>query len=377
MLEPIVYNRIRASRISGRYLTNEVLSPELDLLGPKFEQKEIGRSSLDKSIRLIKIGTGPIKILAWSQMHGNESTTTKAVLDYLHFLQASSPEADTILRTVTLYIIPILNPDGAAAYTRVNANGVDLNRDAKELKEVESRILRDTFLKIDPDYCFNLHDQRSIFSAGDTNSPATLSFLAPSIDSQRSINSIRETAMQIIAAIHQDLQTSLPGRIGRYDDSYNPNCTGDQFQQLVPTILFEAGHAPGDYQREQTRYYAFLAISAAVNHIVNNTYKKQQTTDYFSIPQNQKNFVDVLLKNVLLDDRILDIAIYFEEELKGGQVHFIPKITSIGENLQLFGHQQVDGKGKKVQINGRNQVAENDLVHSIVLNGENLSFKIE
>ena len=68
------------------------------------------------------MGTGSTKVLMWSQMHGNESTTTKSLLDLLRFLNTNPDWLDNL----QLSIIPILNPDGAKAYTRVNANQVDL-----------------------------------------------------------------------------------------------------------------------------------------------------------------------------------------------------------------------------------------------------------
>ena len=55
----------------------------------------------------------------------------------------------------------MLNPDGADAYTRVNANLVDLNRDAQNLSQPESKILRNAFNKIKPD--FILHYASEIF----------------------------------------------------------------------------------------------------------------------------------------------------------------------------------------------------------------------
>ncbi|WP_246054392.1 M14 family metallopeptidase [Antarcticibacterium flavum] len=60
----------------------------------------------------------------------------------------------------------MLNPDGARAYTRVNSRGVDLNRDAHNREEEESKVLRKVYNEFKPHYCFNLHDQRTIFSAG-------------------------------------------------------------------------------------------------------------------------------------------------------------------------------------------------------------------
>ena len=61
-------------------------------------------------------------------MHGNESTTTKALFDVLNvFADDDSKDVKKILNDCTIAIIPMLNPDGAKAYTRTNANDIDLN----------------------------------------------------------------------------------------------------------------------------------------------------------------------------------------------------------------------------------------------------------
>ena len=87
----------------------------------------IGRSELGKPIYAVRLGKGPVKILIWSQMHGNESTTTRALLLWLdRYLKTKHFQ-----KTLSLLIIPQLNPDGADRYTRQNANGIDLNRDAQ------------------------------------------------------------------------------------------------------------------------------------------------------------------------------------------------------------------------------------------------------
>ncbi|WP_273566708.1 DUF2817 domain-containing protein [Maribacter halichondriae] len=97
-----------------------------------------------------------------------------------------------MLEQCSLVILPMLNPDGAEVYTRVNANNVDLNRDAQERTQPESRILRQVFEEFRPEYCFNLHDQRTIYNVGDTNKPATVSFLSPAFDIERSISVSRK-----------------------------------------------------------------------------------------------------------------------------------------------------------------------------------------
>ena len=254
MYKLVPYEDIREKTVKGRYVTMEILKDFLVKTSSKFSVEPVGYSVLKNEIQVITLGYGPTKVLMWSQMHGNESTTTKGVLDLINFLMEKSDASKSILKECIIKIIPILNPDGALAYTRVNANGVDLNRDAQNLDQPESRVLRSVYEGFGPDYCFNLHDQRTIFNVGDGPKPATISFLAPTHDEERSISVSRGKSMKLVVAMEQELQKLIPGQIGRFDDVFNANCVGDAFQMLdTPTILIEAGHAPGDYQREKTR----------------------------------------------------------------------------------------------------------------------------
>ena len=162
------YSSVVESKLAGRYITNTHIDPLLS----DYNHSIIGHSTSGLPIYRIRMGTGSTKVLMWSQMHGNESTTTKSLLDLLRFLNTNPDWLDNL----QLSIIPILNPDGAKAYTRGNANQVDLNRDAIDLSQVESRVLREEFDQFSPDYAFNLHDQRTIF--GVNGKPATVSLLA-------------------------------------------------------------------------------------------------------------------------------------------------------------------------------------------------------
>ncbi|MBT8294927.1 MAG: DUF2817 domain-containing protein, partial [Gramella sp.] len=137
------YAQIKTEKVSGRYVTNLHLENFKTDLSSDFKIDVIGKSVQGKPVRLITFGKGEIKILAWSQMHGNEGTTTKAVFDLLNAINKNEedPVLSDIIDRCTIYIIPILNPDGAEAYTRVNANEVDLNRDMQDLSQPESQIL--------------------------------------------------------------------------------------------------------------------------------------------------------------------------------------------------------------------------------------------
>src|SRR5699024_10597463 len=149
---------------------------------------------------------GKKNILAWSQMHGNETTNTRAILDlynllihYNEYLLDSDEKQsfNNFLEEYTLYTIPILNPDGAEVYTRVNANKIDLNRDADKRTQLESQILYSQVKELNPVLCLNLHDQRTLFGL-DNKQPATISFLAPSANYERSITPARRSAMAAI-----------------------------------------------------------------------------------------------------------------------------------------------------------------------------------
>ena len=230
---------------------------------------KIGSSEENRNIYDITIGKGPSKILIWTQMHGNESTGTKAIIDLIYYLSKNDDFiVSKIISQCSIKIIPILNPDGAVHYTRLNANKIDLNRDAKELIAKESQLLRKVLEDFKPDFCFNLHDQRTIFGVEGTKNPATISFLSPSVDSTKKLNETRIKSMNVIITMNSLLQQIIPNHVGRYSDKFYPDATGDNFQKLgYPTILIESGHYLDDYQRETVREFTFISILQGLYHI--------------------------------------------------------------------------------------------------------------
>lgn len=186
------------AHLRGRYVTLEMIEPLLEKYKNNFEITIPGISENGKNIPMVKIGNGEKVILAWSQMHGNEATTTKAIFDLIKFFDQKDyfqKEIEQFSSKHSLFIIPILNPDGAELYTRENANGVDLNRDAQNLSQKESRCLLTVFKRLNPILCLNMHDQRTIYGFENGN-PATVSFLSPSADAKRSLTKARKNAME-------------------------------------------------------------------------------------------------------------------------------------------------------------------------------------
>ena len=302
-------------------------------------------------------------------MHGNESTTTKALFDFLN--AANKGQLSDILEYCTLQIIPILNPDGAEKYTRINANKIDLNRDAQDLSQSESVVLRKCFDDFKPNYCFNLHGQRTIFGVGNTGNSATLSFFSPAEDKERSVTTTRKKAMSVIAVINDYIQKDLPNAVGRYDDGFNINCVGDTFQSLgVPTILYEAGHYKNDYEREQTRLFVFKSLIYGLCAIAKGV-EVENFESYFDIPQNEKNFYDVIIRNSRIrnsDKNTVDIGIQFKEVLELNMIKFIPFVEKI-ENLDgYFAHNEIDANGNVVLDQSKKEIQVANEIVFVMLN---------
>lgn len=347
-----LFNQNKAYALKGRYITLEQIEPLLNKLNTENQLRIVGKSVQDLAIYKYQIGKGKIKILIWSQMHGNESTTTKALFDFLNVLNNGSDFSKILLENFTFCCLPMLNPDGALAYTRVNANLVDLNRDSQNLTQPESIILREVFDDFKPDYCFNLHDQRTIFGVDNTGKPATISFLAPAYNEAREVNDCRMKAINLIADINDVLQNFIPGQIGRFDDSFNLNCIGDTFQNKgVPTVLFEAGHFSNDYEREETRKYVFFALIASAQSLSENDIVSTKFGKYLSIPQNKVVFYDFIYKNIKINydgiEIITNFAAQYKEELIENQIYFNCYIVNIGKTEGYFGHFEFDGKGAR------------------------------
>lgn len=358
------------TQLRGRYITMEHIYPLLDMYKIKYEVSVPGVSEKGQDIPLIKIGNGKQVVLGWSQMHGNESTTTKALFDFIRFIDQKEnfqSEIDEFLGTYTFYLFPMLNPDGAQLYTRENANGVDLNRDAQDLSQKESKCLRKVFEALKPDLCLNLHDQRSIYGFKDGKA-STISFLSPAANKERSITPSRIIAMEQIVKMNKLLQDYIPGQVGRYDDSFNNACVGDTFQNAgVPTILFEAGQYSQDYHREKTREFIFYSLLVLFN-IIGDSKPALNYRDYFNIPENLKNYNDCILRDAKLKDKReqVSVAIQYREILRNETIVFEPFIDEIGSLKNKFAYIENNVEGAEILTNSQDILTVGDNISEII-----------
>lgn len=285
------------------------IQPIMDYLkeSTKVEVKVLGQSFEQRDIHLIKLGKGEINILAWTQMHGDEPTATSAVFDLINALcfdhnELPNTNLDDWEQYFSIYIIPMLNPDGAQRTTRQNAQSIDINRDALELQSPEGRVLMEAVKTIQPDIGFNLHDQSDYYQCGKTGNPTTIGFLAPSYDVEKSINDSRHKAMLLIDYMKQGIQDDIPNCIARYDDTFAIRCFGDNIAKLgVTTILIESGASIGDANRQVARRLNVKSMLYALEYLHPNLENRFEVSidNYFEVPQNvDKAMTDVIYRNL-------------------------------------------------------------------------------
>ncbi|MBF7074010.1 peptidase M14 [Glaciecola sp. MH2013] len=285
----------------------------------KLRSGVIGHSFLNQDITQYSIGHGPLTICAWSQMHGDEATATAALLDFLNLLTSEqSLLKDDWANKITLHILPMVNPDGAAQGTRENAQGIDINRDALNLQTPEGRLLN-KFIDVNKaDYAFNLHDQCDYYGhkavdavttkeanhANELISPVSIAFLAPPYNAENSVDHSRYNAMQLIAALTQSLNPLVSGNIAKYDDEYSERCFGEQTAAKgISTILIESGYCANDPNRQLARLANLYALVFSCNYLCETLPKAKQSAPegYTAIPHNIENaWVDLALRKLTL-----------------------------------------------------------------------------
>ncbi|WP_295223238.1 M14 family zinc carboxypeptidase [uncultured Chryseobacterium sp.] len=334
----------------NRYISPEKLFSYLKANLSDYIQ-EIGKSYLEKPIYKVTIGTGSIHVLAWSQMHGNESNATHAMLDLLTTLNKAPELREDLFGKVTLDFIFMLNPDGSEKWTRLNAAEIDLNRDFHNEASTEIKYLKNIVASEKYDYALNLHEQRTIFTT-DGIHPATLSFLAPSENVERTITENRKKCMAVIAEVYHHLKALIPNQIGRYSDEFYPTSTGDNFIKAgMPTILFEGGHFVNDYTRKETRKYYTVALYYALKAISESNSGTKGWESYLEIPENRETHYDIIYRNVKLNtghECILDVAVQYREIFEEGkdEISFVPFVVEVGDVKHKKGWKEIDCTGK-------------------------------
>jgi len=353
------YYNYEETSINERRIKHADLQPLIYNLkkNSKYTIKKVGQSIEGRDLNLISIGSGKTNILLWSQMHGDEPTATQAIFDIFNFLNSSefSNEKDAILSNLTLHFLPMLNPDGAENYTRRNALGVDINRDAVRLQSPESKTLKRVRDSLNADFGFNLHDQSIYYNAERTDKPATISYLAPAYNYEKDVNTVRGNAMKVIVFMNHIIQKYAPGQVGRYNDDFEPRAFGDNIQKWgTSTILIESGGYKNDVEKQEIRRLNYVSILSAIYTIAKENYKNISIKEYDKIPQNDRKLFDLKLVGAtctLLDnDYTIDLGInHLEVDNEDHSDYYnLGKVMDQGDLSTYYGYNTFDASGYRI-----------------------------
>lgn len=326
-----------------------------------FTVKEVGASVERRSINLLTLGRGQRKILMWSQMHGDESTATRALLDMLNLIGSNPSEyfIKTILDTTTLLLLPMVNPDGAERHQRRNAQDLDINRDGVALQTPEARALKAVRDELQPEFGFNLHDQEPRFAVGKSNRIAAIALLAPAYDEVKSTNEVRRQAKHLAAFFAETISHFAPGHVSRYDDSFDFRAFGDAMQAWgTSTVLVESGGWLDDQEKEYLRKLNAIGLLASFHAIGTGEFKNTDIALYDSLPENNKNVFDITIKNAShnppgsISPIRVDVGINIEEQLDSEtrEVKRTPKVVDIGDLTPFQSFRTIDARGRILSI---------------------------
>lgn len=258
-------------------------------------------------------------ICAWSLMHGNEPTGFNALLGIMSNKNLNLSWA----------VCPLVNPDGADLFQRHNKQGLDINRDARDLKTAEGKALSIWVKNEKPKLALNLHDQRTCFFPEGEKVPASFSILAP----KGSLT--KETTSQLISRkfcswMSDELEKIYPNGIARFDDSYYPTAFGEYFQgNNIPTITIETGISIDDWSR--------VNVSNSLKNLLeklDNSFKIASAfkpNSYLNLKENSNLALDWVCET--LSGKV---EIKFEEGVKGQKYYYSWVVVGPADTTRFY-----------------------------------------
>ena len=209
--------------------------------------------------------------------------------------------ARRILEALTIHVVPMLNPDGAEAFTRRNAQSIDINRDARRLQTPEGRVLKALRDRVNPRIGFNLHNQNWRTSVGRPPQPASISLLSVAFDEARTMSEGRLLTKQTCAVIRDALEPLAPGQIGRYDDEFEVRAFGDNVTKWgTPVVLIETGPWSVENPDPALVRLNFVAILTALDALATGRVHAADPQRYETLPMNESQLFYVLVRNATI-----------------------------------------------------------------------------
>jgi hypothetical protein len=320
-----------------------------------------GASMEGRTIWAARLGTGPVRILVWARQHGDEPICCAAAINALNYLlkRPDDPAARTILDGATILLLPLMNPDGAQRFTRRNAQGIDVNRDARLAMTLEGGTLRRLKDEFSPSIAFNLHDMKPRKSTSSEHELVALAVQAGPFDEWGGDNEVRRQGKRLCACMAQAAGAYAHGHITRYDAPFMPRAFGDSMMRWgVACCLIESGGWYGPGAQAFVERLHWLALLAGLHAAATGSEASANAAYYDALPLDTGPcFFDILIHRAKLLDGSArpviegDIGIYQERygrRASDDKTRPLGQIEDFGDLGEDRGKTELDGRNRLV-----------------------------
>lgn len=209
-----------------------------------------GHSVRGRNLWMVTLGSGPKRIFYLCRQHGHEPASTEGALGFIDMIVKADPDSliAISLKSVTVYVVPMANPDGSEAFLRHNAHGADLNRDWITRREPETKALYRAISKVRPDL---LADQHELYP-DDTRPDFTEVVAKGSGASEKVLTICQDVQMVVTGAMSAE---GFP-LVARTVTDTHPARLAHRFHAInldVPTVLFETNRLAGTKRTVEER----------------------------------------------------------------------------------------------------------------------------